>query len=138
VITVGYFSLIKPENFRLAASSFARKAEWINMGNVPELAFDHDEILSAAFQALKTKLRNHPVAFELLPKKFTIGQLQNLYESILGVTLDKRNFRRKVSKLKFIEPLDEQQTGVAHKPAMLYQFNHARYEKLNTGAFDFQ
>lgn len=138
VITVGYYSLIKPENFKLTASSFARKAEWVNVNTVPELAFDHDNILAAALLSLKNKLRNHPVGFELLPKKFTLGQLQNLYESILGVALDKRNFRRKVSKLKFLEPLDEQQKGVAHKPAKLYRFNHSAYEKLNTGAFDFQ
>lgn len=138
VITVGYFSLIKPENFKLAASSFARKAEWINMENVPELAFDHDNILAKGLEALKNKMRNHPVGFELLPKKFSLGQLQHLYQTVLGVTIDKRNFRRKILKLGILNPLNEQQKGVAHKPAKLFRFNSEAYENLSNSAFDFQ
>jgi len=138
VITVGYFSLIKPEHFRLAASSFARKAEWVCIDNVPELAFDHDNILTGGLEALKKKMRNHPIGFELLPRKFSLGQLQLLYETVLGVEIDKRNFRRKVLKLGILDALDEQQRGVAHKPAKLFRFNRNAYENLGSSAFGFQ
>ncbi|MBL4585654.1 MAG: NUDIX hydrolase [Flavobacteriales bacterium] len=138
VITVGYFSLIKPENFKLAASSFARKAEWMNMENVPELAFDHNDILSKGYEALKGKMRNHPVGFELLPKKFSLGQLQHLYQTVLGIEIDKRNFRRKILKLGILKNLDEQQSGVAHKPAQLFQFDEKASDKRFSLTFDFQ
>lgn len=138
VITIGYYSLIRPENFKLAASSFAKTASWHDITAIPNLAFDHNMILSQGLVALKTKLRNHPVGFELLPKKFTLGQLQQLYETILDAELDKRNFRRKILKLNFLEPLDEHQKGVAHKPAQLYRFDKKRYEELPSSVFDFQ
>lgn len=138
VVTVGYYSLIRPENFSLAASSFAKTASWHNINKIPDLAFDHNLILSKGLESLKTKLRNHPVGFELLPKKFTLGQLQQLYETILDAELDKRNFRRKILKLNFLEPLDEHQKGVAHKPAQLYRFDRERYEELPSSVFDFQ
>ena len=138
VVTVGYYSLIKPENFKLAANSFARKAEWVNVKEVPELAFDHNQILSTALEALKLKMRTVPVGFELLPKKFTLHQLQSLYEAVLGTEIDKRNFRRKILGMKFIVPLDEKQKGVAHKPAQLFQFNKKNYNQNFSLAFDFQ
>lgn len=138
VITVGYYSLIRPENFEIQVSSFAKDAGWYELNDVPDLAFDHNEILSKGLTALKNKLRNHPVGFELLPRKFTLGQLQQLYEIILDTELDKRNFRRKILKLNFLEPLSEKQSGVAHKPAKLYRFDKERYESLPTSVFDFQ
>ena len=138
VVTIGYFSLIRPENFEIHVSSFAKNADWYELNEVPSLAFDHDEILIKGLEALKNKLRNHPIGFELLPRKFTLGQLQQLYEIILDTELDKRNFRRKVLKLNFLEPLSEKQSGVAHKPANLYRFDKERYESLPTSVFDFQ
>ncbi|MFM1875478.1 MAG: hypothetical protein RL266_1215 [Bacteroidota bacterium] len=138
VVTIGYYALIKSENFKPTANSFARKAEWVNKNDVPELAFDHNQILSAALEALKLKMRTVPVGFELLPKKFTLRQLQSLYEAVLGSEIDKRNFRRKILGMKFIVPLDEKQKGVAHKPAQLFQFNKKDYNQSFSLAFDFQ
>ena len=138
VVTIGYFSLIRPENFEINVSSFAKNAGWYEIGQVPELAFDHNEILQQGLEALKSKLRNHPIGFELLPRKFTLGKLQELYEIILDTALDKRNFRRKILKLNFLEPLTEKQSGVAHKPAKLYRFDKKRYESLPTSVFNFQ
>ncbi|MFT4524527.1 MAG: 8-oxo-dGTP diphosphatase [Bacteroidia bacterium] len=138
VITIGYFSLIRPENFEINVSSFAKNAGWYALEEVPNLAFDHNEILQKGLKALKNKLRNHPIGFELLPRKFTLGQLQQLYEIILDTELDKRNFRRKILKLNFLEPLAEKQSGVAHKPAKLYRFDKERYESLPISVFDFQ
>jgi 8-oxo-dGTP diphosphatase len=138
VVTIGYYALIKSESFKPSASSFARKAEWVNLNDVPELAFDHNLILSAALEALKLKMRTVPVGFELLPKKFTLRQLQSLYEAVLNTRIDKRNFRRKVLSMKFIVRLDEKQKGVAHKPAQLFQFNKKNYDQNFSLAFDFQ
>lgn len=138
VVTIGYFSLIKPENFKPAANSFARKAEWVHLDNVPELAFDHNLILTEGLKALKLKMRSEPVGFELLPSKFTLGQLQNLYETVMGYEIDKRNFRRKILGMNFLVQLDEKQRGVAHKPARLYEFNQSAYTEAFSPAFDFQ
>ena len=137
VVTIGYFSLIKPEDFAPAASSFARKAEWVQLADVPELAFDHNLILETGLNALKQKMRSEPVGFELLPAKFTLRQLQHLYETILGVEIDKRNFRRKIQGMKFLVPLDEKQKGVAHKPAQLFNFDKENYKDNFSATFDF-
>ncbi len=138
VVTIGYFSLIKPEDFAPAASSFARKAEWVALDKVPELAFDHNLILDNGLGALKAKMRVEPVGFELLPEKFTLGQLQKLYETVMGQHMDKRNFRRKAQNLYFLEALNEKQKGVAHKPAQLYKFNRNAYQRSMNSTFDFQ
>lgn len=137
VVTIGYFSLIKPEDFAPAANSFARKAEWVELAKVPELAFDHNEILETGLNALKQKMRSEPIGFELLPTKFTLRQLQFLYETILGVEIDKRNFRRKIQGMNFLVPLDEKQKGVAHKPAQLFRFNNAVFKDNFSATFDF-
>ncbi|MGB0917272.1 MAG: NUDIX hydrolase [Flavobacteriales bacterium] len=137
VVTIGYFSLIKPEDFAPAANSFARKAEWIHLKNVPELAFDHNLILNKALKALQFRMRSEPVGFELLPAKFTLRQLQKLYETVLEFEMDKRNFRRKILSTDILIPLDEKQRGVAHKPAKLYAFNQEAYNRSFSSIFDF-
>jgi 8-oxo-dGTP diphosphatase len=137
VVTIGYFSLIKPENFTPTASSFARKAEWVELKHVQELAFDHNQILEQALDALKLKMRSEPIGFELLPNKFTLRQLQKLYETVMDVKIDKRNFRRKIQGMRFLVPLDEKQKGVAHKPAQLFQFRKEKYKDNFSAAFDF-
>lgn len=130
VITVAYYSLIKLEDFQPSASSFARKVVWVPVSSVPKLGFDHNQILSQALTHLKNKLVNRPVGFELLPEKFTLSQLQKVYETILGTMLDKRNFRRKIFNMGILLPLEEKQTGVPHKPARLYRFDRDRYQEL--------
>lgn len=137
VITIGYYSLVRIDKFKPAPAYYARSAEWCNVSQVPELAFDHNEILQSALQRLKYKARVEPIGFELLPQKFTLGQLQKLYEAILGTQLDKRNFRRKIISRGFLIELDEKQQGVPHKPAQLYAFDAAQYEKLKGNSFDF-
>lgn len=138
VVTIGYFSLIKPEDFAPSASSFARKAEWVKLDEVPELAFDHNKILDQGLEALKNKMRSEPVVFELLPEKFTLHQFQKLYETVFGYAIDKRNFRRKIQGMDFLVGLDEKQRGVAHKPAQLYRFNKENYANSFKSTFEFQ
>ncbi|MFT7588534.1 MAG: 8-oxo-dGTP diphosphatase [Limisphaerales bacterium] len=137
VITVAYFSLVKLMDYNPNPSSFATRVEWFKIGDVPELAFDHNEIVDAALEALKSRLRRRPVGFALLPPKFTLGQLQKLYEAILRMPLDKRNFRKKMLKKGILIALDEKQQGVPHKPAQYYQFDREKYLQLTDADFDF-
>ena len=123
VITVSYYSLVRLENYDPHASSFAKNAVWVNVDQVGNLAFDHNEILNKAIKVLKKDMDRIPAGFELMPEKFTLSALQRLYEVILQTTLDKRNFRRKILKTGIIKPLKEKQEGVNHKPARFYKFN---------------
>lgn len=135
IITIGYYSLLDTDKVTLEWKG--RNVRWVPVSDVTELAFDHMEILQKALQALRKKLTREPIGFELLPPKFTLSQMQRLYEVILGVTLDKRNFRKKVSRMKYLVPLDEKQKGVAHKPARLYVFDRDIYETTKTELLDF-
>ena len=130
VITIAYYSLVKLGDYNPQPASFARSAVWVPVDQVPELAFDHNEILKKALSALRNKLATRPIGFELLPRKFTFGQLQKLYEAILGTLFDKRNFRRKILNMNVLVALDEKQIGVPHKPARLYMFDEQRYREL--------
>jgi len=123
VITVAYFSLIKPDLYLPEASSFAKRAEWVPVLNIPELAFDHNQIVEKALAALRGKILHSSIIFELLPEKFTLGQLQKVFETVLGKNMDKRNFRRKVIGKKMVKALDEKQEDVPHKRAQLFTFD---------------
>lgn len=138
VITVAYFSLVKLGDYHPSPSSFARSAVWWDVEKVPELAFDHNFILQKALSSLRNKLATRPIGFELLPEKFTFGQLQKLYETILGTSFDKRNFRRKINNMNILVELDEKQSGVPHKPARLYKFDEDRYRELLESDLVFQ
>lgn len=139
VITVAYYSLIKTSDYKLQASSavFVQKAKWHSVSKLKDLAFDHAEILDACFQLLKRRVRRRPVGFELLPPKFTLTELQHLYEAILETDLDKRNFRKKILSMDLLVDLDEVQEGVAHRPARLYKFDKAKYEAFLADGYIF-
>ena len=140
VITVSYFSLVKIDRFKVMPSSFAQKTKWHSVAKMRDLAFDHNTILTACFQALKQRIRVRPIGFELLPPKFTLTELQHLYEAILEPKdgLDKRNFRKKILSMDFIVDLNESQEGVAHRPARLYAFDKEKYEKFVSEGFNFE
>ena len=122
VVTVGYYGLVSLQDFTPRPASFAGGAQWVDLQEVGPLAFDHNIILDQAFETLKEQLESQHISFELLPKKFTLTQLQALYEVILDKKLDKRNFRKNVKKMTHVVPLDEKQTGVMHKPAQLFSY----------------
>ena len=122
VITVAYYSLVNMDDFHPHASSFAGETSWIDISNIPNLAFDHNEIVDKALDVLREELVTKHIGFELLPAKFTLSQLQRLYEIILDKKLDKRNFRKNIKKMDQVIPLDEKQKGVLHKPAQLFRF----------------
>jgi len=136
VVSVAYYALVKPS--ALHAGSDAKSAEWIDVSRLPPLAFDHDEILEVALGRLRAKIRYQPIGFELLPQKFTLGQLQRLYEAVLGRELDKRNFRRAFLRMGVLQGLDEMEAGVAHRPSQLYRFDRAEYRRLLKHGYNFE
>lgn len=138
VITVSYYALINLSEHHIQATTDANAAAWFSAANPPKLAFDHDRILAVALARLKGKLRYEPIGFELLPTKFTLTQLQRLYEIVLGQSLDKRNFRKKILSMDLLIPLDETEIDVRHRAARLYQFDEQRYLDLKQKGFNFE
>jgi len=138
VVTVAYFALVKLCDHRIKATTDARNAAWFAMHDTPKLAFDHAQILEQAQERLKAKVRYQPVGFELLPEKFTLTQLQRLYETILERELDKRNFRKKILGMDLLVELDEIEQDVAHRAARLYSFDRKKYQKLAQKGFNFE
>lgn len=138
VVSVAYYALVAPEQHHLLATTDARRAEWFPVHKLPQLAFDHDEILRIALQRLRGKLTYAPIGFELLPEKFSIRQLQTLYEIVLGRKLDNRNFRKKIFSLDVLQELNEIQTGVAHRAARLYKFDVDKYRQLTKQGLNFE
>src|SRR5215469_5484821 len=109
VVSVAHYALVKLSDHRAKAATDAANAEWFPVSKVPKLAFDHADILATALERLKGKVRYQPIGFELLPPKFTLSQLQHLYEAVLETELDKRNFRKKVLSFGLLVPLKERQ-----------------------------
>jgi 8-oxo-dGTP diphosphatase len=138
VITIAYYSLVNIEKYDPTPSGFARKAQWVSIGDVKSLAFDHDEILETALHELKWKVYREPISFELLPEKFTLAQMQRLYEIIMQTDFDKRNFRRKLLNSGYLIETKEKQLGVAHKPARLYQVNKDKLDSPDLDPFPFR
>jgi 8-oxo-dGTP diphosphatase len=130
VITVAYYALLTTEVAPLVAGTDAGAARWMAARKHPPLAFDHDKILDYALERLVSKLEYTTVGFMLLPKKFTLGQLQRVYEAVLGRTLDKRNFRRKMALLGILKPLEEWVQDGPSRPAQVYRFSAKRFERL--------
>ncbi len=138
VVSVAYCALVRLMDHQVKAATDARAAAWFALEDVPKLAFDHQEIVQVAKERLQGKLRYKPIGFELLPPKFTLTQLQTLYETILERPLDKRNFRKKVLATELLEGLDEVQQGVAHRAAQLFRFDKKGYQKLEREGFLFE
>lgn len=121
-ITIALFALIHSDRCHLVASADAARAQWWPAYKVPQLAFDHNEIYDRALEALRVAMRTRPLAFELLPSEFTLTQLQDVYEQVFGIQLDKRNFRKKVAKMEFIQESGKKTLGERHRPAKLYKY----------------
>jgi len=132
VITVGYYALIRINGQKelRPISQYARRAVWYPVNSLPKLAFDHAEIFKNGFGKIRRRLNYQPIAFDLLPEKFTLTQLQSLYEAILNKKLDKRNFRKKMLSYGFLKELVEKQKGVSYRAAKLYKFDRRKYAKI--------
>lgn len=133
VITIAFFALVKMQEVKGADD--AADARWFSLDAVPSLAFDHDLILCTALNELRKQIHFEPVGFELLPEKFTIKELQNLYEAILDVNFDRRNFYSKMKRLGILEQLDETVKPTPKKEAFLFKFNAEKYNELKQKGF---
>jgi len=138
VVSVAYYSLVNLCDHELKAATDARDAAWFSVDDLPSLAFDHIEIVGVALKRLKGKVVYEPIGFELLPVKFTLTQLQKMYEKILERPIDKRNFRKKILGMDLLQELDEVQVDVSHRAARLYKFDEKRYQKLRQRGFNFE
>ncbi|MBK8291701.1 MAG: NUDIX hydrolase [Flammeovirgaceae bacterium] len=138
VVTIAYFALVKEEHYSLIPGFTASDAKWFSVHEVSDLPYDHPLILKYGYQHLKHKVRHEPIGFNLLPEKFTLLQLQELYEAVLETTLDKSNFRRKLAKMKLLKKCDEKQKDVSHRAAGLYKFDKRIYVTLKNRGIAFE
>ena len=137
VVTVAYYALAKLSELGIRAATDAIGVGWFPLDDLPKLAFDHAEIVARAYERLRGKVRYAPVGFELLPPRFSLTQLQRVYEVILGTELDKRNFRKKLLAMDLLVETDEVEQGVRHRAARLYRFDRRKYDRLTKQGFEF-
>jgi len=136
VITVAYLAIVNLFDHPVHAATDARNAGWFSVDDLPKLAFDHAEIVDASLERLREKVRREPIVFEFLPDRFTFRQLQQLYESVLGHPVDKRNFRKKIQATGLVVATGDVEMDVAHRAAQLFFFDHDRYEQLREDGFE--
>ena len=127
VVTIAYYSLINIEHHKL--NILDNELHWHDVRSVNNLAFDHQKIFETCYRRLQKRIQEHPLGFSLLPKKFSLRELQNLYEAILDTKLDRRNFRKKFFSMDLLTDINEMERDVPHRPGKLYQFNYKKYEK---------
>ncbi|MFI3282779.1 MAG: NUDIX domain-containing protein [Rikenellaceae bacterium] len=132
VVTVGYYALLKLSHATIRHTT-SNGAHWSSVENAVDLMMDHSQIIKDTLKILKIEIVNSPIAFELLPKQFTIRELQNLYSAVLGVEIDKRNFRKKILGSGLLTATGKKEMGVAHKPAEYFTFNYSAYKKSLRG-----
>lgn len=135
VITVGYYALVRIQDVK--AGDDAAKAEWFALDELPELAFDHDMIFQMALKRLRERVKIEPIGFELLPEKFTMKQLQSLYEQILGVRFDSENFEQKMRSLNILKQLDESVCITQNGVEYMYSLNEESYRERKRNVFCF-
>jgi len=128
IVTVAFYALVNPAIYKLKPNiPGALEARWFELDKIPDVALDHKEIIETSLRKLKRRFKFEPVGYELLPEKFTLRDLQNLYEKIYGIELDNRNFRKKILGARLLIETDGQQKNVSHRPAKLYKFDRERY-----------
>ncbi|SDD40848.1 8-oxo-dGTP diphosphatase [Mucilaginibacter pineti] len=139
VISITYYGLVKPDAFELYADTDAADVAWFKIKKLPQLAFDHKEILIAAHERLKNKMLYQPVGFELLEEKFPFSELEKLYMAVLDRPIDRRNFKKKVVKFGFLEETAEKQAlDGAGRPGNLFRFNEQKYFQLQKEGINFE
>ena len=138
VVTVAYYGLVNQGNFELYADTDAEEAQWFNVAELPKLAFDHDAILDVAIERLKGKISYEPIGFELLGEKFPFSELHKLYETVYGMSIDRRNFKKKFLQLNILEELDEKVSQGKGRPGSLFRFNQKKYFALKKQGMNFE
>ena len=138
VISIGYYALVKLSDYNVQAGIDESNVKWFSLDEIPQLAFDHTSILEKTLERLKGKIRYRPIGFELLPEKFTLPELRYLYEVILQVQLDDRNFRKKILGYGLLIDTGEVQRGARNRAPKLYCFDKQKYEELTKSGFYFE
>lgn len=138
VVSVAWYALVNLSDHRVRAASDAGDAAWFCIDDIPPLAFDHQRVLTIAYERMRGKIRYQPIGFELLPEKFPLRMLQGVYEKILDRPLDKRNFRKKILGMDILEELAEIETDVSHRAARLYRFDEKAYDRKVKQGFNFE
>jgi len=139
VITTAYYALVRPEDYKTIAGVHELDARWFAVNDVPELMYDHQEILTRGVNRLRQKVKLEPIGFNLLPTKFTLTELQKIYEAVLGIKLNKPNFRRKMTRMNLLIDCEEKQSsGGAHRAGKLYRFDQDVYHNLKKQGFVFE
>lgn len=137
-VSVAYYSLVSKDSFVPKADSDAAEAKWFDLDDISSLAFDHDRILESALTRVRGKIRYSPIAFEFVPESFTLTQLQQVFEIVLKERIDKRNFRRKIQRLRILEETGEYLRGGVQRPAKLFRFDRGSYEDRQKDGFELQ
>lgn len=138
VVSVAYYALVNLNEHEIEAASDAADAQWFSIENAPDLAFDHDHVLNVAIDRLRGKVAYAPIGFELLPQKFTLRDLQHLYETILGRKLDQSNFRKRMMKTGVVQDTGDKESDVPHRPASLYELDLEVYKELLSEGYPFE
>jgi len=138
VLTVAYYALINPDYHDLKLSPLSKAVKWFDIENLPDVIFDVKEIIQKSLKKLREEVQQFPIGFHMLPEKFTLSQLQTLYEVILDTKLDTRNFRKKINNMKLLVDTNEKQTNVAHRAAKLFTFDMEIYNKLKEEGLNFR
>lgn len=139
VVSVTYYGLVRPDVFEISAATDAADVAWFNIKNIPELAFDHTEIIKVAHQRLKNNLLYQPIGFELLDKKFPFSELEKMYMAVLDRPIDRRNFKKKIMSFGFLEETKEKQSlHGAGRPGNLFRFNDDKYFELQKQGINFE
>lgn len=138
VVSVAYYGLVKKSDFHLYASTDAEDAQWFHWDELPDLAFDHEQILAIGIERLKGKIRYEPIGFELLDEKFPFSDLHKLYEAVLGQELDRRNFKKKFLQLGVLRELKEKVSQGKGRPGSLFRFDRDRYFRLKKDGMNFE
>jgi ADP-ribose pyrophosphatase YjhB (NUDIX family) len=136
VISVAYFALIKIDNHSKALMN-EHNAKWFDIMSIPSMIFDHKKMIVMAKERLRQKVATHPIGFELLPEKFTLAELQHLYESIYETAFDKRNFLRKILSLDILKKLNEKEKLLSRRGSFYYMFDSQKYKKLEQESLRF-
>lgn len=130
VVSISFLALVSADNINLQSSNDASNAQWKDSDALPPLAFDHKDIITDALQELKFLIQTTNIAYQILSKKFTLSEMQRLYECVLGTELDKRNFRKKIAELDLVKETGEMKRDGAYRPAMLYSFKQQKFETI--------
>lgn len=138
IVSISYFGLIKPSGLELNPSTDALEAQWFNINDLPQLAFDHQAIINKAIDRLRAKITYEPIGFELLNEKFSFSELENLYTTLLGRPIDRRNFRKKILSFGLLEQLNEQRKEGPGRPASLFKFQMSKYKSYQQKGLYFE